>query len=154
MATEADLFKVLHRKSGLEVLSHTWTVPGKKLRVVGRVPKQGMNVGNYLILVHNTLAAVQRGRPWSADISDVYMLKNDKVVFARRWLLQADELEKHFDEIIHVLKSAPVAQRPEPEEVRLYGRSSNDTAGGRRGAGPVGSVAVGPLAVMRKGMGG
>jgi hypothetical protein len=155
MATVDDLFVMLHKKTGFEVVNHTLTT--NKLRVLGRVPRQGMNVGNYLVLVHRMLTATENGkRPWSVDISDVYLKKGGKVAYARRWLVQADNIEAHLADIIAVLQSSPGAQRPELEEVKLYGLSPdrNNTAGGRRGAGPMGSVAVGAAAAVRKNLGG
>lgn len=154
MATIDDLFAMLHKKCGFEVVSHT--LNPDRLRVLGRVPRQGMNVGNYLVLVDRMLRAALQSRPWTADISDVYILKANKTVYARRWLLQGTDVEKHLDDIIKVLMTSPGAQRPEIEEVRLYGLSPdrNNTAGGKRGAGPMGSVAVGAAAAVRKNLGG
>jgi hypothetical protein len=157
VATEADLFKALHRKCGFEVVSHTWMIAGKKLRISGRVPKVGSNIGNYLVLMRHILVATARGLSWTADLSDHYILKSDgKMVYERRWLLQGEELEKNLEDVIQTMKNSPSAQRKEAEEVRLYGLSPdrNNTAGGKRGAGPVGSVPVGPMAAMRKNMGG
>jgi hypothetical protein len=154
MATIDDLFAMLHKKCGFEVVNHT--LNPDRLRVLGRVPRQGMNVGNYLVLVDRMLRAALQSRPWTADISDVYILKANKTVYARRWLLQGTGIEAHLDDIIKVLMTSPGAQRPELEEVQLYGvlPNRNDTAGGRRGAGPMGSVAVGAAAAARKNLGG
>lgn len=154
MATVEDILRMLHKKAGFEVVNHT--LGPNKLRILGRVPKQGSNVGNYLVLVDRVLTAMERGRPWSVDISDLYLKKAGKTVYARRWLIQAENLETHFDDIITVLQSSPGTVRPELEEVQLFGLppDRNNTAGGKRGAGPMGSVAVGAAAAARKNLGG
>ena len=100
------------------------------------------------------IAASDSGRPWSVDISKWHFLRNAKVVFAWRLIFQAEDIEKQYADILNIIRTAPNAKMPEPAEVRLYGRGNNDTAGGKRGAGPTDTVAVGPLAVLRKGLGG
>jgi hypothetical protein len=155
MATVEELIGMLHKKSGFEVVNHNLTQ--NKLRILGRVPKRGMNIGNYLVLIDRMLSVMESGkRAWSVDISDVYLKKAGKTVYARRWILQAENIEAHLGDVIAVLQSSPGSQRPELEEVRLYGLppDRNNTSGGRRGAGPMGAVAVGAAAAARKNLGG
>lgn len=154
MATLPELFATLRSKAGFEVVSHT--LSPTRLRVLGRLPldRGGMNMGNWVVLVDRLLAASEQSRPWSVDVSKHYFRRDSKLVYAWRLLFQADEIEKQYADIISTVKASPGAARPEPTEVRLYGRQDNDPSGGKRGAGPVGSIAVGPLAVFAKQRGG
>jgi hypothetical protein len=154
MATLPELFATLRSKSGFEVVSHTPSAT--RLRVLGRLPldREGMNINNWVVLVARLLTATEQGKPWSVDVSKHYFKRDGKLVYAWRLLFQAEEIEKHYADIMNVAKNSPGAKRPEPEEVRLYGRESNDTSGGKRGAGALGSVAVGPIAVFSKQHGG
>lgn len=156
MATLPELFANLRSKAGFEVVSHTITPT--RLRVLGRLPldRAGMNMGNWVVLVDRLLTASEQGKPWSVDVSKSYFKRQGKLVYAWRLLIQADEIEKHYGDMISVVKTSPGAARPEPTEVRLYGRAAddNDTSGGKRGAGPAGSVLIGAAAAYRKNMGG
>jgi hypothetical protein len=154
MTTAKDLFAVLQRKAGFEAVSHTPSAT--RLRVMGRLPidRAGMNMANWKVLMDRLFVAMERGRPWTVDISKMYFRKGGKLVYAWRLLFQGDNIEGHFKDIINVIQTSPGAARPEPEEVKLYGRQSNDTSGGKRGAQPVLSAVVGPMAAARKNMGG
>jgi hypothetical protein len=150
MTTLPELLAVLHRKGGFEMVNHT--VSPARLRLVGRVPK--IHMSNWLVLVDRLIAASDGGRPWSVDISKWHFRRSQKVVFAWRLIFQAEEVEKQYADILNVSKTSPGAKMVESDEVHLYGRGDNDTSGGKRGAGPAGSVAVGPYAILKKSMGG
>jgi hypothetical protein len=156
MSTAAELFTALHRRAGFEMVNHT--LAPTRLRILGRLPldRAGMNMSNWKVLMERLLTAAEQGRPWSVDLSKSYFKKGGRIVYAWRVIFQGDAIETHLTDIINVVKTSPGARIPEPTEVRLYGlpQDRNNTAGGKAGAGPVGSVAVGPLAAARKNMGG
>jgi hypothetical protein len=157
MADVSELFKMMQRKCGFELVNHA-LMPPTRLRMLGRVPvdQAGMNMGNWKVLMDRLLTAVEQGRPWSVDISKSYFKKGGRLVYAWRLIFQAEAIEQQLADIINLTKTSPGSARPEPLEVRLYGveENRNSTAGGKRGAGPLGSVMVGPMAVARKNMGG
>jgi hypothetical protein len=156
MSTPAELFQVLRRKAGFEMVTHT--VNETRLRVVGRLPldRQGANMNNWKVLMLRMLSAADHGRPWSVDISKHYFKKAGKLVYGWRVIFQGPEILKHLADIINVISTSPGAAKPEPEFVTLHGLppDRNNPAGGKAGAGPTGTVPVGPIAVMRKSMGG
>lgn len=155
MATPADhLFAALRRKVGFEVVSQAETP--NQLRILGRIPtdRLGLNEGNWKIVKYRLLKAMEQ-RPWKVDLSKSYFIKKetDKMVFAWRILLQGEDIAQHYADVINIIQSSPPA-RAEVMEIPLVGNSRNDTAGGKRGAGPAGTVPVGPLAVAQKARGG
>jgi hypothetical protein len=130
-----------------------------QLRIVGRIlpDKDGRNVNNYLLVAHRLLKAAFK-RPWDVDISKWYFMKSEDapMVFGFRFIFQADKLDQHYADIVNLIKTAPATARAEVTEMPLVGSSihRNSTAGGRRGAGPMGTVPVGPAAAYSKNMGG
>ncbi len=152
MTTLSDILAALHSKGGFELVNKNETLT--RLRLVGRVPK--VHMGSWLVLINRLIAASDSERPWSVDISKWHFNKDGgrKTVFAWRLIFQAEEVGKQLADIVNIIKTSPGAKSAELEEIHLYGRADNNTAGGKRGAGPTGTIAVGQLAVMRKGLGG
>jgi hypothetical protein len=155
MPTAANaLFAALRKKVSFEVVSQTETP--NQLRILGRIPtdRLGLNEGNWKIVKYRLLIAMEE-RPWKVDLSKSYFIKTEtkKMVFAWRILLQGENIAQHYADIISVISTSPSA-RAEVMEIPLVGNSRNDTTGGRRGAGPVGSVAVGPFALQQRTRGG
>jgi hypothetical protein len=155
MTTASQLFAALRKKVGFEVVSQSET-PGQ-LRILGRIPDDGMslNLNNWKIVKYRLLMAME-DRPWKVDISKSYFIKKEtkKLVFAWRVLLQGDEVAKHYADIINLIVTSPSARADVMEIPLGVGADRNNTAGGKRGAGMMGTVAVGPGAVKQKQMGG
>lgn len=157
MLTASQLFVALRKKVGFEVVSHNET-PGQ-LRILGRIPGDlgGLNGNNWKILKYRLLTAME-DRPWKVDISKTYFIKKEtkKLVYAWRILLQGADIAQHYADILNLVTTSPKSARAEVTEIPLAGSSPdrNNTAGGRRGAGPAGTVLVGPMAVRAKSMGG
>jgi hypothetical protein len=153
-----DLFQALHAKVGYEVVSFKET--DAQLRIMGRIPGDpvSLNSNNWKILKWQLLKATQAGRPWAVDLSKSYFIKpeTDRLVFAWRIILQGAGLADHYADVLNLIKTSPESSRTEVMEMPLAGAGAdrNSTAGGRRGAGPAGSVLVGPMAVHAKRMGG
>jgi hypothetical protein len=155
MSTPADkLFLALRKKVGFEVVSQAESP--NQLRILGRIPgdRLGSNEGNWKIVKWRLLKAME-SRPWKVDLSKSYFIKKetDKMVFAWRILLQGEDIAQHYADVISIIESSPQS-RAEVMEIPLLGNSRNDTAGGKRGAGPAGMVPVGPMAVQNKMRGG
>jgi len=150
------LFSALRKKAGFEVVSHNESA--NQLRLLGRIPDDafGLNSNNWKIVKYRLLE-VMEDRSWKVDLSKSYFIKKEtkKMVFAWRVLFQGEGIANHYEEIAHLIEFSPSA-RSEVLEVPLPGAGAdrNNTAGGRRGAGPVGTVPVGPMALQRKMMGG
>jgi hypothetical protein len=155
--TLSQLFSALRKKVGFEVVSHNESP--NQLRILGRIPEDvgGLNGNNWKILKYRLLMAM-KDRPWKVDLSKSYFIKEEtqKLVFAWRILLQGADVAQHYTDILNLVTSSPKSARVEVTEIPLGGASAdrNNTAGGRRGAGPSGSVLVGPMAVRAKSMGG
>jgi hypothetical protein len=156
MSTANDVFKALTKRTGFEVVQPTESP--NQLRIVGRLPPDALslNKNNYVILAHRLLAAMEE-RPWKVDISEWYLIKPEtkRLVKAQRLIFQGELIARCYDDIINVISTSPTA-RVDVTEVPLAGVSPdrNNTSGGRRGAGPMGSVAVGAAALRIKQMGG
>ena len=159
MAKE-ELYAALRKVCGFEMVSET--EGPKQLRAIGRIlaDRVGRNEENWKIVMYRLLSAMEN-RPWKADLSKWYFIKLEtkKLVHARRVILQGENIARHYEDITHIILSSPPARTPEISEnweIPLAGVSAdrNNSAGGRRGAGPTDKVAVGPLAVNRQKMGG
>lgn len=152
--TAKDLATALHKRVGFEVVS--MTEGPNQLRIIGRIPLDSLdlNENNWKIVKYRMLLAME-DRPWKADLSKWYFIKKEtkKMVFAHRILLQGENIAQHYADVVNIIETSPSA-RAEVMEIPLVGNSSNSTAGGRRGAGPMGSVAVGPAAVAQRARGG
>lgn len=152
-----DIHLALRQKVNFEVVANT-EAPDR-LRIMGRIPqdRDGRNLNNWILVMDRLLDAMET-RPWTVDLSKNYFKKAPKsrIVFAWRLIFQSDGLASHYADIVNLIKTAPSTARAEITSMPLYGSNAgrNDTAGGKRGAGPAGTVAVGPMAVMQKNMGG
>jgi len=154
-ATANQLFAALRKKVGFEVVSQSETP--NQLRILGRIPEDnlGLNGNNWKIVKYRLLVAME-DRPWKVDISKSYFIKKEtkKMVFAWRVLLQGDGIAQHYADIINIIATSPPARADVMEIPLSGGADRNNPSGGRRGAGPAGTVPVGPLAVRQKSMGG
>jgi hypothetical protein len=158
MATQASaVFAVLLDRVGFEVVQHSESP--NQLRVLGRIPiaRAGLkNIDNWVAIIDHILD-VMEVRPWKADISKYYFKKKEtgKTVYAWRVLLQGENIAQHYADITNVIRTTRAA-RVDVVEIPLGGAGldRNNPAGGKRGAGPAGTVAVGPMAVMQKMRGG
>jgi hypothetical protein len=156
MSTTANqLFAALRKRVGLEVVSHTETP--NQLRILGRIPEDalGLNGNNWKIVKYRLLLAME-DRPWKVDLSKSYFIRKEtqKMVFAWRVLLQGENVAQHYADVINIIETSPSARAEVLEIPLAAGGDRNNTAGGRRGAGPVGTVPVGPGAFQTKAMGG
>lgn len=155
MSTPANaLFAALRKKVGFEVVSQNESA--NQLRILGRIPTDnlGLNENNWKIVKYRLLTAME-DRPWKVDLSKSYFIKKEtkKMVFAWRILLQGEGIAQHYADVINIITTSPSA-RAEVTEIPLVGGSFNSTAGGRRGAGEMGKVPVGPMAAQQKQRGG
>ncbi len=163
MTTVKDIVGALQQKAGYTTLS----VEEKpnKLTLMGRQPPGNMQANWRLLRGYLWLAAngKKSTRPWKVDISCVYFVAEevDGVQrYAWRLIFTAPELQNHYRDICSVIGSSPLASPRglslDEMEVPLPGASAkrNSPEGGRRGAGPIGTVAVGPLALAAKMRGG
>lgn len=151
------LFQALRKRVGFEVVSEHEAA--NQLRIVGRIADDalGLNENNWIIVMYRLLTAMEE-RPWKADLSKWYFKKKEtgKVVHARRIILQGENISQHYADITNIIATSPQA-RVEVNEIPLGdGREQNrnNTAGGKRGAGAMGSVAVGQAAATIRNMGG
>jgi len=152
----ADLLRTLGRKAGFELVEQTST-PGQ-LRLLGRIPldRASVNMNNWLIVIRQLLSrSAEAETLWKTDVSKHYFLLNGKVVYAWRVIFQADSVEAQLADIIRTITEAPPSSRSELTEMALPGVTAdrNSTVGGRRGAGLVDRVPIGPMAVEAKRMG-
>lgn len=157
MTTSKDIHEALAQKCGYEVVQNT--EKDGQLRVIGRIveDKDGRKMNNWILVINRLLEAGFE-RPWTIDICKHYFKrgKGQPVIFGWRIILQADKVADHYADVVNLIRTAPTSARAEVTEMPLVGSSvhRNSTAGGKRGAGPMGSVPVGPMAVSQKNMGG
>ena len=157
MTTAKDIHVALFQKCGYEVVQNT--EKDTQLRIIGRIvaDKDGRNMNNWILVIDRLLEA-GFDRPWTIDICKHYFKrgKGQPVIFGWRIILQADTVAVNYADIVNLIHTAPNTARTEVTEMPLVGSSihRNSTAGGKRGAGPMGSVPVGPAAAFQKNMGG
>ena len=157
MSTTKDIATALQRKAGFECLEDggITVVRGVQLRLMGRVPQSAEK--SWKRVRNQIQQAVRAGKPWTADISRWYFLLDgtDTELFAWRILLQAAggaDIEQHYADILSVISTVPVVAQVDVMEFPIPAANRRDmsTAGGRRGAGVAGSVAIGSGAVRNK----
>ncbi len=145
----AELVRVLKMRGGFDLVSQS--VTENQLRILGRVPKDMMNA--WLVVIHQLLGRSETAS-WSVDISKQYFLRNGKVLYGWRIIIQAQQVEGHLGAICEAISNTP---RPKVivEEQRLYGASSNrNSPKGGKGAQGVLSAVVGPMAIAQQMAGG
>lgn len=154
MSNITELVRALNQRAGFELVEQS--LSPSQVRMLGRVPldRGGLNMNNWLIVIRQLLLH-SRKAAWKTDISKDYFLLGDKVVYAWRLILQADVIDTHLAEITQLINASPPTNRSEVTEMPLPGVTAdrNSMAGGRRGAGPVDRVLLGPAAVHAKQMG-
>lgn len=106
----------------------------KQLRILGRLPTARM--GDWLVGMHHvSLHVLQRQNTWSVDFSKQYFLRNGRIVYAWRIIIQADSVEKYAQDIINAFSGAPRSARGEVMEIPLMGASSFRTGRNPSGKG-------------------
>ena len=157
MTTRNDIYHALFQKCGFEVVVET--EEPNRLRIVGRIRQgaDGRNMGNWQLVMHRLLSAAFH-RPWTIDISKHFFMRTEEspLVFGWRIILQSENVAQHYADVLNLIHTAPSTARTEVMEMPMPGSSAhrNTTAGGKRGAGTIGSVPVGPLAAAQKNAGG
>lgn len=149
-----DLVRTMNQKAAFELVEQSDTAT--QLRLLGRIPLDpaGRNMENWRMLARQVLLRSAKA-PWKADISKVLLVRNEDLHFAWRVILQGEGLEQHLPEIVQVMAGSPPPVQREVMEMTIPGVTAdrNSTVGGRRGAGPVDRVPIGPMAVHAKQMG-
>lgn len=146
----AEFVRLLKMRGGFELVNHNSTV--NQVRILGRVPKESMN--SWLVIIHQLLK-LSESSSWSADISKQYFLRQGRVLFGWRVILQGENVEGYMGVLCEAVSNAP---RPKVilEEQRLYGASPDRNAPrGGKGAQGVLTAVVGPMAIaQQRAMGG
>lgn len=141
-----ELYAALRQK-GIEILEVD--EKPKQLRLIGRLHK---NYGDQWKLVMHRLLTAEATTPWKADVSKKYFLRGGKVFYGWRLVFQAENLVQFYDNITKVIQTTPLPSRVTVEEIPLQGTSADRNT--RTNVGNVDRVAIGPLALQRKLMGG
>ena len=143
-----ELLRMLYQHCGYETLEASQPSKGT-VRLMGRVRHE--RIPDWIIAVHTLLNG--EGNGWSLDVSKYHFLRGGKVIYAWRVIIQAEDVLAQLPSIYAVLRSAPKSSRAETDEMPLLGasRSRNVMVKGK-GAGPMGSVAVGPALLMKGGV--
>jgi hypothetical protein len=155
MASSDSVVQALKRRCAFEVVS--LKEADNQLWILGRVPPDmaRVNENNWNFVVSRLLIA-ETQRPWKVDLSRKYLLRGGKLAHAKRFILDAENVKQHYADVANIIATTPKAA-VDVMEIPLgdgLGRDRNNPSGGRRGAGPAGSVAVGPAAVFTKMRGG
>ena len=155
MASSDTVVQALKRRCAFEVVS--LKEADNQLWILGRVPPDvaRVNENNWNFVVSRLLIA-ETQRPWKVDLSRKYLLRVGKLAHAKRFILDAENVKQHYADVANIIATTPKAA-VDVMEIPLgagLGRDRNNPSGGRRGAGPAGSVAVGPSAVFAKMKGG
>jgi hypothetical protein len=148
VATKADLFAALARRGLFEVIPGSVSEEPRQLRFLGRVPLDhgGENMRRWLEVV-DAIHVASETAAWKADICKWYFRREGRQLYAWRLILQAESIGPALGGIVHALEA--VRAPGEVAEFALPGATAdrNAVVGGRRGAGAVGSVPLGPMAL-------
>jgi len=138
--------RALAQKAGFECVQET---PSEnQLRLVGRVPAS--KTGQWLRVMEQLLLQAQNAE-WNIDLSKQYFLRGSRVLYGWRIIVQAAGVAQHDRLLAGIVIGTPVVQT-QLQEVRLYGRGSNDAMQrGGRGAQPLFQAVVGPAMKRMKG---
>jgi len=101
----------------------------------------------WLQLVQRLLALAEKST-WDLDVSKQYFLRGDKLVFGWRLILQGAGQE----DLTALVAAISAVQRVQQsaEEVPLYSNPNrNSLSGTGKGAQPMGSAVVGPMAMRQ-----
>lgn len=158
MTTSDEVLAALKRQGSFDVVNHT--VGAGQLRLLGRVPLKGPQAKRWLDLVDHLLGVCEEA-PWKVDISKNYFRRDGELRFGWRLIFQTPSLEQHLGDIAAAIERAFVVGAPLPRNRELtefplagVGPDRNMPIAGKRGAGSVGSVPIGPMAMQNKMMGG
>jgi hypothetical protein len=140
-----DLIRTLQMRGGFELVNQQ--ASANQLRLLGRVSRQASN--GWLLVLRQLLRAADRS-PWSIDISKQYFLREDKVMYGWRVIVQAEGVAQHYADVIKVIATTP-RPRAIVDEQPLPGvrGDRNAPSVSNRGKGAQGSLSavVGPMAV-------
>ncbi len=126
-ASKLDLFNVLVQRTGLTVVEERERE--KQLRFLCRVsPKQWAFFGP--IVRSLILTSEKPGNPWTCDISKLYMVRNDKVLYIWRIVFQGEAISTKYASMIAAIQAAPRPQRVELQSQLLPGYRPGDVRGG------------------------
>jgi len=131
--------QALTQKAGFECVQET---PSEnQLRLVGRIPSN--KTGQWLRVMEQLLLHAQNAA-WNIDLSKQYFLRGSRVLYGWRIIVQAAGVAQYDQALASIVASTPAVQA-QLQEVRLYGRGSNDAIQrGGRGAQPLFTAVVGP----------
>lgn len=140
-----ELFESLSIRGGIEIVESD--VKPTKLRLIGRLRP---NAGDHWKMVMHRLLLSEVDAPWKIDISKKYFLRGNQVFYGWRIILNGEDLETQYPNIIQLIKTA---LKPNPistgvDEVPLIGVSPNRAT--RTNVGFTDRVAVGPLAIRNQ----
>ena len=160
VTSRQDLIAALRQAAGYVTVRHE--EKPEKLTLYGRQPER-MHMGSwkmlrgYLLKVANGKAST---RPWKVDVSFWYFIDEsagDLQRCAWRLIFSGKDIATHYHDICRVVQSCPKVRSTSLDTIEVPlpgGADRHSTAGGKRGAGPAGSVLVGAAAVARKMQGG
>jgi hypothetical protein len=125
--TLRDLQAALNRKSGFEMVDHT--DGDSQLRIMGRQKKDamGVNLNNWFLVIRNLLQRHVTA-PWKVDVSKMYFLRGETVIYGWRLIFQTGDgssLEPHVPDIVAAIMGAPHTARGELTEYPLPGASAD-----------------------------
>lgn len=141
------LQSTLLQRAGYEVVQAT--TKDNQVRFFGRVRPNLMPA--WLIIMRDLLAAAE-GASWSIDLSRQYFLRGDKLFFGWRIILQGDGIQQHMPSIAAVVQRSASPPVRQADEVRLHAPQDRNALRNGRGAQPMGTAVVGPLAKSQLGM--
>lgn len=131
-----QLFQALSHRTGFEVVNQT--VTDNQIRVIHRIPKEGMP--NWLEVMESLLDAAAAGT-WNIDLSKQYFKPTNQVIYGWRMIIQAPNVVEHLPAVIQAVQSAKRSQiKTIIDEQPLVGASAS-----RRGLSPKGK-GVRPIA--------
>ena len=141
------LFQLLEGRYGLQaaqidVEDSQAVILARQLGATGDIP----------VIVQQILVAAAAAPDWNIDISKCYMLKQNGVVYAWRFIVDGD-LDAAEDRMTELVRATPEAIKVQETEVSL-GVSNPDrnkpNARGK-GCGPMNSMLIGPALMSRMG---
>lgn len=146
-----DIYTAMAQMSGFEIVKENETAT--QLRILGRNPSDRWP---FLLPVIYILRKTETNPAcrWKCDISKEYILANDRILYAWRFIFKAENLAEYYGEIAATIRSAARPARVEVESMTLPGYKPGQVRGGvnARGKGVAAADSI-PMILSRRGGG-
>lgn len=140
--TKANVYAALMQRCGFEVLKEQETP--KQLRISGRSHLDRWPF--FAPVIYQLLeASAKPGSAWTCDVSKMYIIHNNKILYTWRLIFQGDDLARQYQSIVSAIMASPQPARVELTRQLLPGYKEGDVRGGVNARGKGSQAAGSPV---------